>query len=222
MSQLVVERVAKEYPTRSGPLVVLRDVSFGLDPGESLAIVGPSGTGKSTLLYIVGTLDRPTSGSVSLDGVDARSLSELELAEFRRVHIGFVFQDHFLLPQLSALENVVVPWLAAGTAGAGELRKGAELLERMGLADRQHHLPSELSGGERQRVALARALIRRPTLVLADEPTGNLDSDTAESVGDLLVRLQAEEGVMLIVVTHNLDLARRFTRTRTLTGGRLM
>lgn len=222
MSQLVVDRVAKEYPTRSGPLVVLHDVSFGLDSGESLAIVGPSGTGKSTLLYLVGTLDRPTSGSITLDGVDARSLSESELADFRRAHIGFVFQDHFLLPQLSALENVVVPWLAAGSVGTNELRKGAELLERIGLANRQHHLPSELSGGERQRVALARALIRRPTLLLADEPTGNLDSDTAESVGDLLVEMQAEVGVMLIVVTHNLELARRFTRTRTLAGGRLM
>jgi len=208
---LHVSNLSKDYPTRSGPLSVLRDISLELQPGESLAIMGPSGSGKSTLLNILGTLDRPTSGAMRLADKDPFGLPEAELAGFRNRHIGFIFQDHYLLPQCSVVENVLIPTLA-GTANANDMPWALELLERVGLKDRLEHRPAELSGGERQRVAVARALIRHPLLLLADEPTGNLDRKTAQGVGELLRDLHAREKTILIVVTHSPDLARQFPR----------
>jgi lipoprotein-releasing system ATP-binding protein len=221
MTQLVVENVTKEYPTRGEPLVVLRGVSLELAAGENLAIVGPSGSGKSTLLNVIGTLDTPTSGRVLLGGEDPAGLKEAALARFRSRNIGFVFQDHHLLPQCSVLENVLVPTIATGPTSREAYQRAQELLERVGLAERLHHRPAELSGGERQRVALARALVNRPPLVLADEPTGNLDRTTAQRVAELLLDLQKQEGMMLIVVTHSQRLAHQMSRTLELDEGRL-
>ena len=222
MPTLVVENIAKEYPSRGRPLVVLRGCSLELERGENLAIVGPSGSGKSTLLNIIGTLDRPTSGRVSLDGRDTLALNDRELARFRNEQLGFVFQDHHLLPQCTVLENVLIPTLAVGPAKADDIGRAHQLLERVGLADRLEHVPAELSGGERQRVALARALIRRPLLVLADEPTGNLDRTSAAAVAELLLELQRQEQTILIVVTHSDELAGRLQRQTELDDGRLV
>jgi len=218
---LSVREITREFPTRGQPLIVLRGCSLELAAGENAAILGPSGSGKSTLLYIIGTLDRPTGGSLTLAGDDPFALDEPRLAAFRNAKIGFVFQDHHLLPQCSALENVLVPTLAHGPVSEGDVRRARELLDRVGLADRLDHPPAELSGGERQRVAVARALIRRPALVLADEPTGNLDRTTAAAIGDLLLDLQRQEGTMLVVATHSLELAARFGRRLELDDGRL-
>jgi lipoprotein-releasing system ATP-binding protein len=206
---LEISQVAKQYPSARGPLTVLSDVSLGLRRGEAAAIMGPSGAGKSTLLYIAGGLEPPTAGTVTLDGADPYQLGEKELAAFRNQKIGFVFQDHCLLPQCSVLENVLVPTLV-GDADAEAPRRARELLDQVGLADRIDHRPSELSGGEKQRVALARALIRRPHLLLCDEPTGNLDEASAEMVAGLLMELHARQQTMLIVVTHSAALAARF------------
>lgn len=221
MTALVVEQVSKQYPTRSEPLVVLRGVSFQLRCGESLAVVGPSGSGKSTLLNIIGTLDRPSSGHVLLGGEDPNTLAEPELAAFRNRTIGFVFQDHHLLPQCNALENVLLPTVASGKTTAAAYRRAVELLERVGLSDRLEHRPAELSGGERQRVAIARALVNGPVLLLADEPTGNLDRTTSDRVADLLLELQQQEQMMLILVTHSVRLAQRASRLVRLEEGRL-
>jgi len=220
---LLVHDILKQYPTRSTPLDVLRGCSLELDAGQSLAILGPSGSGKSTLLSIIGTLDRPTSGTVTLDERDPFELSDVELARFRNRKIGFVFQDHHLLPQCSVWENVLLPTLAECTEGYDQASQRATmLLERVGLAERLDHLPSELSGGERQRVAIARALIRKPALLLADEPTGNLDRTTARSIGELLVELQQQERIMLLVVTHSAELAARLERRVEIDDGRLV
>jgi len=222
-AELVIERVVKEYPTSAGPpLRVLADVSFRLGRGENLAILGPSGSGKSTLLSIVGTLEPPTSGSVRLDGQDPFALDENSLAEFRSHQIGFVFQDHHLLPQCTVLENVLVPLLADGAATADDQQHAKSLLQRVGLAERLDHRPAELSGGERQRVAIARALVRRPTLLLADEPTGNLDRTTAQSIAGLLLELQREQNAILVVVTHSTALADVLQRRLELDAGRLV
>ena len=221
MTKLLVENVTKEYPTRGEPLVVLRGVSLELAAGENLAVVGPSGSGKSTLLNVIGTLDAPTSGRVTLDGEDPAGLAEPALARFRSRNVGFVFQDHYLLPQCSVLENVLVPTIAAGPTTRETFARAEALLERVGLQDRLRHRPAELSGGERQRVALARALVNRPALVLADEPTGNLDRTTSERVSELLLDLQEQEGMMLIVVTHSTRLAGQMNRTLELEEGRL-
>jgi lipoprotein-releasing system ATP-binding protein len=221
MAELVVAEVTKSYPTRSEPLEVLRGVSFELSAGENLAVTGPSGCGKSTLLHIIGTLDTPTSGRVALSGSDPLQLDEPKLAAFRNHKIGFVFQDHHLLPQCSVLENVLLPTLAEGKTPAGALERARMLLDRVGLAKRLDHLPAELSGGERQRTAIARALVNRPLLLLADEPTGNLDRATAGSVARLLVDLQAAENAMLIVVTHSLELAEMLSRRVELNAGQL-
>jgi lipoprotein-releasing system ATP-binding protein len=221
MPDLIVEDIAKEYPTRAEPLVVLRGVSLSLSAGENLAILGPSGSGKSTLLSIIGTLDRPTRGAVSLNGVDPFTLDENNLAEFRNHKIGLVFQDHHLLPQCSVLENVLLPAVATGPVKNEDLQRARELLDRVGLGARLEHRPAELSGGERQRAAVARALIRQPSLLLADEPTGNLDRTTATAVGKLLLELQAERQMMLIVVTHSLELADALSRRVELDDGRL-
>jgi lipoprotein-releasing system ATP-binding protein len=217
---LAVEGLSKHYPTPRGPLPVLVDVSFSKGPGESLCIMGPSGSGKSTLLHILGTLEPPSSGRVTLDGLSPHSLPERELAEFRNRTIGFVFQDHFLLPQCSVLENVLVPTLVARGEADHEGRARG-LLDRVGLGDRLDHRPAELSGGESQRTALARALVLSPRLVLCDEPTGNLDAGSAAKVADLLLELHAREGAVLVLVTHSAALAERFSDRRRLAAGRL-
>jgi lipoprotein-releasing system ATP-binding protein len=215
-----VSHLSKEYPTRSGPLPVLRDIDLQIERGEALAVMGPSGSGKSTLLYILGTLDRPTSGTVKINGSDPFLLPERELADFRNHHIGFVFQDHHLLPQCSVLENVLIPTLVGERASDAE-PWARELLGRVGLSDRLDHRPAELSGGERQRVALARALIRHPLVLLADEPTGNLDRHTAHAVGELLLDLHQQEQTILVVVTHSLELAGIFPRRMEMVDGAL-
>jgi lipoprotein-releasing system ATP-binding protein len=218
---LTVNDLFKDYPTRSGALSVLRNITFELPRGESLAVMGPSGSGKSTLLHILGTLDWPTSGSVRLDGKDPFALAERDLADFRNRHIGFVFQDHHLLPQCSVLENVLVPTLV-GPLSRAEAERGAKaLLERVGLGQRLEHRPAELSGGERQRVAVARALIHHPVLLLADEPTGNLDRRTAQGIGELLLELHRQEQTVLVLVTHSAELARNFPRRVEMVDGNL-
>lgn len=222
MPDLSVVEVTKEFPTRAEPLVVLRGCSFELARGQSLAILGPSGSGKSTLLQIVGTLDQPTSGQVRLGGDDPFRLNEPRLARFRNERIGFVFQDHHLLPQCTVLENVLIPTLAGGGATEAAFDRARMLLDRVGLSARLDHRPAELSGGERQRVAIARALIRQPMLLLADEPTGNLDRSTASTIGDLLLELQQSDQTMLVVVTHSLELAARFQHKVEIDGGRLV
>ncbi|MBS0210575.1 MAG: ABC transporter ATP-binding protein [Planctomycetes bacterium] len=222
MSELVVDKITKQYVTRAEPLEVLRGCSLKLARGENLAILGPSGSGKSTLLQIIGTLDTPTSGTVRLAGEDPFSLDPTDLANFRNHRIGFVFQDHHLLPQCTVYENVLLPTLASSGATLEACRHADMLIERVGLSARRDHRPGELSGGERQRAAIARALICKPLLLLADEPTGNLDHSTAQAVADLLFTLQHEEQTMLIVVTHSLELATRFQRSVELDQGRLV
>ncbi len=218
---LHVERLDKDYPTPSGPLSVLREVNLDLQSGEAVAVMGPSGSGKSTLLHILGTLDRPTRGSVRLGDVDPFALSEARLADFRNRSIGFVFQDHYLLPQCSVLENVLIPTLAGRDDKAAVKAWAMKLLERVGLSGRLDHRPAELSGGERQRVAVARALIHHPPLLLADEPTGNLDRVKADEVGRLLLDLHREEQTLLVVVTHSRRLADLFARVLVMDDGRL-
>lgn len=222
MPDLIVDHVAKQYPTRAEPLRVLSDISLELSAGENLAVLGPSGSGKSTLLYVIGTLDPPTSGSVAIGGQDPYALNEPDLARFRNQHVGFVFQEHHLLPQLSVLENVLIPALAEGQVTEALEQRARDLLQRVGLDSRLDHRPAELSGGERGRVAVARALITNPKLILADEPTGNLDRTTALSVARLLLKLQQEENTMLIVVTHSTDLADLLQRRVQLDNGTLV
>jgi lipoprotein-releasing system ATP-binding protein len=212
---LDVVTLTKQYPTPTGSFTVLSDVSFSLAPGQAAAIMGPSGSGKSSLLYVLGALEPPTSGTVTLDGQDPFALSPSALADFRNARVGFVFQDHCLLPQCSVLENVLVPTLVApkggGDGGGGDDTQAAHrLLQQVGLADRLQHRPGALSGGERQRVAVARALIRQPRLVLGDEPTGNLDQATAGSVASLLLDLHQSLDNILIVVTHSTAMAALF------------
>jgi len=218
--RLVLEGVCKDFPTPSGKLDILKGVSLEMAAGESASIVGPSGSGKSTLLNIIGSLDRPTAGTVSLDGRDVTSLTDDELAAYRARQVGFIFQDHHLLPQCTAVENVMLPTLAAGSgSGGGAAERALGLLERMGLAERTGSFPAQLSGGERQRVAVARSLINSPALLLCDEPTGSLDGAAAETVAAMLAELVAEKDLCLIVVTHNMELAGRFGRVLTLDGG---
>ncbi|HNO77432.1 MAG TPA: ABC transporter ATP-binding protein [Phycisphaerae bacterium] len=217
---LELNAISKQHVTRSEPLVILRDISMRVEGGESVSIMGASGSGKSTLLNIIGTLDKPTSGDFSIDGVSPLTLSNKELARFRNRQIGFVFQDHHLLPQLSALENVLLPTLAFSDV-SGATDRANELLDRVGLAQRTDHLPAELSGGERQRVAIARALIHQPKLLLADEPTGNLDRKSADAVTDLLFELQRADACTLLMVTHSPTLAERCQRGFELFDGTL-
>ena len=201
---------------------MLSDVSVSLAPGEAAAIMGPSGTGKSSLLYILGGLEPPSAGSVSLGGRDLAALSPSELADFRNAEIGFVFQDHCLLPQCSVLENVLVPTLVAPVAPADNFTSRARLLiEQVGLGDRIDHRPGELSGGEKQRVAIARALIRQPRLVLCDEPTGNLDPASADVIASLLLDLHRRQQNILIAVTHSIRLASQFRVRFELANGQL-
>jgi lipoprotein-releasing system ATP-binding protein len=221
MTSLAVDKIRKEFPTRAEPLVVLKEASLDLTVGQNAAILGPSGSGKSTLLHIIGGLDKPTSGSVSLAGQNPAALDEAQLARFRNKHIGFVFQDHYLLPQLTVLENVLIPALAEGPPTAEITARAKQLLERVGLAQRLDHRPAELSGGERQRVGVARALLLKPVLLLADEPTGNLDRTNATSIGKLLLDLQQQEQTMLLIVTHSLELAGLVQQRYELDDGRL-
>jgi lipoprotein-releasing system ATP-binding protein len=215
---LEVSHVGKQYPTPRGPLTVLSDVTFSLAPGDAAAISGPSGSGKSSLLYVLGGLEPPSTGTVSLGGRDVFALRPSELAEFRNAQVGFVFQDHCLLPQCSVLENVLVPTLVAHKDGPRDANaervddgnRARVLIDQVGLGDRIDHRPGELSGGEKQRVAIARALIRQPRLMLCDEPTGNLDPASAETVASLLLDLHRRQRTILIVVTHSVRLASQF------------
>lgn len=215
---LVVENIVKDYPAPDEPLTVLKGVSFEMEHGESLAIMGPSGSGKSTLLNILGAIDIPNAGRVFFDGKDIHSLPEPEKAHFRNREVGFVFQDHHLLPQCTTIENVLIPCLASRVARAEDIGRAEEILSSVGLGERRNHFPYELSGGERQRVAIARALMNKPKLLLCDEPTGNLDELTSETIGQLLSEL---EDVAVIVVTHNESFARFFKRRLHLRDGRL-
>ncbi|MDE2964225.1 MAG: ABC transporter ATP-binding protein [Acidobacteriota bacterium] len=217
---LEISRLSKEYPTPRGPLYLLENVSLSLNRGEAAAIMGPSGSGKSTLLYVLGTLEPPTAGEVVLEGCRPFQLAERDLARFRNRHIGFIFQDHCLLPQCSVLENVLAPTLIENTA-EDYRQRALELLDQVGLKDRMDHRPAELSGGEKQRAAMARAMIRNPSLLLCDEPTGNLDSRSAASVADLLVEQHRQHGSILLVVTHSPTLAARFPVQYRLTDRRL-
>jgi len=222
MAELTVSGLRKEYPTPSGPLKILDGIDLQLSKGENLAVLGPSGCGKSTFLRIVGTLDQPTAGDVTLEGVNPFSLANRELAAFRNHRIGFIFQEHHLLPQLTALENVLLPVLAEQAVDTAAIERGRQLLEQVGLGQRTGHRPAELSGGERQRVAVARALIRDPLLLLADEPTGSLDEQNARSIGELLLDVQSRAGAMLICVTHSPTLAGMFQTRRRLQAGKFV
>lgn len=218
---LEVRELSKSFPTRAEPLQVLRSVTFELRQAEALAIMGPSGSGKSTILHIVGTLERPSGGTVRVDGNDPFELDEPKLAAFRNQHIGFVFQDHHLLPQCSVLENVLLPTVV-GTEDAETVNARARtLLERVGLSERLEHRPSELSGGERQRAAIARALINEPKVLLSDEPTGNLDRASADTIGSLFLEVCSEQRATMVLVTHSLRLAEAFPLRMELRDGEL-
>jgi lipoprotein-releasing system ATP-binding protein len=206
----------------SGKIIeVLKGIELTIMPGEMLAIEGASGAGKSTLLHILGTLDRPTEGKIYFQEADLFQRSDSQLAEFRNRHIGFVFQFHHLLPEFSALENTMMPALIRGMSQREATENGERILTQLGLADRLQHKPGELSGGEQQRVAVARALMLNPQVILADEPTGNLDSQTGEEVHKLMVQINRQQGITIVVVTHNPALAVRMTRRVILADGRL-
>lgn len=224
MSDFSATEIVKEFktPGDASDLRILDGVSLDLDRGDNIAIVGESGSGKSTFLHIVGTLDQPTSGSVELMGSSITNLSETELANHRNQNVGFIFQQHHLLPQLSALDNVLVPTLAQGKPDATMIDRAKSLLDSVGLAQRMTHKPGLLSGGEQQRVAVARALICEPVLLLADEPTGSLDAANAESLGQLLLDVQKQFNSILICVTHSSKLADVFSRTAKLENGRFL
>jgi lipoprotein-releasing system ATP-binding protein len=217
---LEARNVSKTYPSAAGPLPVLTDVSLALQRGESAAVMGPSGSGKSSLLYILGGLEAPTTGTVHVGGQNPYELAPDALAAFRNRTVGFVFQDHCLLPQCTVLENVLVPTLV-GDRDADAVARARTLLDRVGLAARLDHRPAALSGGEKQRVAIARALIRQPQVVLCDEPTGNLDAESAVRVADLLLTLHQQQHTVLLVVTHSETLARRFDRVWRIDRGTL-
>ncbi len=216
---LQVDNIHKNFGSDDRLVEVLRGVSLEISAGGAVAIMGPSGSGKSTLLHIIGTLDPPISGKIIINGEEPFLLPEPELARFRNRVIGFVFQDHHLLPQYTVLENVLIPTLAFKQNGEDYEARARELLEKVGLSHRLDHRPAELSGGERQRVAFARALINKPSLLLCDEPTGNLDHATANSVASLLFELHKEEQNILIVVTHSMELAGRLENKYRLSEG---
>jgi len=218
---LNVSGVGKQYPTPRGPLTVLSDVSFTLSPGDAAAITGPSGSGKSSLLYMLGALEPPSQGTITLDGRNPFDLGAAALADFRNSSIGFVFQDHCLLPQCSVLENVLVPTLVAKNGNDDAPARARACLEQVGLGARLDHRPGELSGGEKQRAAIARALVRQPRLVLCDEPTGNLDQASASTVASVLLDLHARQRNILIVVTHSERLAGQFPIRFDISDGRL-
>ena len=219
-TMLQVEGLTKSYPSRGGdPLTVLKAVDFSLTAGDSLAIVGPSGSGKTTLLGLCAGLDRPSSGTVSIAGTSIGSLTEDQRAAVRNAHVGFVFQNFQLIPTLTALENVMVPLELRGEGGQAKEAEALALLERVGLGARHRHYPIQLSGGEQQRVALARAFINQPKILFCDEPTGNLDGETAHRVVELIFSLNREKGTTLVLVTHDSELAARCARTIRLKNG---
>jgi len=219
---LELRHVARSFSEGTARLDVFLDASITVEPGEIVALVGQSGSGKSSLLHIAGLLEAPTAGEVFVAGQNCTALDDTSRTRVRRIGIGFVYQFHHLLPEFSALENVMMPQLIAGADKASAQRRASELLERFGLAARLDHRPAELSGGEQQRVAIARALANRPLLLLADEPTGNLDPKTADQVHAEFLRMIAEEGVGALVATHNVELARRMTRLVRLEDGQLL
>ena len=206
------EHLGKSFQSRGERLDVLKDLDLSVARGETLVIMGPSGSGKSTLLHILGTLEQPTAGRVLIEGKDPFALKEPELAAFRNTTLGFVFQDHQLLPQCTALENVLLPTLVHKGAREPFAERARMLLGEVGLAERAGHRPAELSGGERQRVAIARAMINAPPILLCDEPTGNLDKHAGDNVAECLLRVQRQQGTTMIIVTHNEAFARRFGR----------
>lgn len=221
-ADLQISGVTKTFTTTAGELNILSGVDLSLRTGEAVGIVGPSGSGKSTLLYIIGLLDTPSSGTMVIRGEEPITFSPARQALYRSSQIGFVFQDHHLLPQCTVLENVLLPAMAAGGIGDAQNSRARALLERVGLKERMNHAPSQLSGGERQRVAVCRALINKPRLLLADEPTGNLDRRTAETIGTLLLEMAQEEQTILICVTHSQELAARMPRCFELVDGKLV
>ena len=222
MADFAATNIVKKFDTPDGSITILDGVSVELNRGQNLAVTGPSGSGKSTFLHIAGTLDTPTSGSISLNEQDPAGLNEGRLAEFRNKNIGFVFQEHHLLPQLTAIENVLIPVIASGPATSQSVNRAKMLLEAVDLTDQMHQRPGTLSGGERQRVAVARSLILEPVLLLADEPTGSLDQKNAEAIGELLLKLQAENNAILICVTHSQRLASRFENRVELENGQFV
>lgn len=219
---LRLERLERGFAQGGRRIDVLKDASAAFYPGETVALLGPSGAGKSTLLHIAGLLERPDAGAVVIDGIDCGGLSDNERTRIRRMEVGFVYQFHHLLPEFSGLENVTLPQLILGMTRENAEARAKHLLDTLGLKDRWDHRPAELSGGEQQRVAIARAVANRPKILLADEPTGNLDPNTAERVFEELMRLVTEEGVAAVVATHNLELAARMDRTLRLTDGLLV
>ena len=221
LTSLKVSEIHKNFGSAARSVEVLRGVSFEMTQGQRLALTGPSGSGKSTLLHLIGTLDTPSAGTIEINGESPFGLSEPRLARFRNQVIGFVFQDHHLLPQYSVLENVLIPTLAFKRRNSEAESRARALLEGVGLSHRLSHRPAALSGGECQRVAVARALMNKPSLLLCDEPTGNLDRSTADTVTSLLFELHQAEQNILIVVTHNLELAERFERRIELANGRI-
>jgi len=218
---LSAKGIQKTYPHLSGPVAVLKDLNLELMAGEVVAIVGKSGVGKSTLLHILGTLDQPTDGSLNILDTDVLALNDQDLSIFRNKHIGFVFQFHHLLPEFSALENVVLPSLIHGGNPTAARKKGQDLLDYVGLSHRLDHKPAELSGGEQQRVAIARAIIMEPDLVLADEPTGNLDPNTGVEVQELFLNLSREKNITVVMATHNQELASQAHRRIEMAAGTL-
>jgi lipoprotein-releasing system ATP-binding protein len=218
---LKVDNVTKDYATPRGALRILSNISLSLSRGDAVSIMGPSGSGKSTLLYIMGALEPPGSGTISLDGQNPFQLKEKELAAFRNREIGFIFQDHCLLPQCSVLENVLAPTLVSASSGNDAVERARALLTQVGLSDRLDHRPAKLSGGEKQRVSLARALITKPQLLLCDEPTGNLDHKAADVVASLLLELHRQQETILVVVTHSAELAARLPLRYELTDQKL-
>jgi lipoprotein-releasing system ATP-binding protein len=223
------QNLRKSFITKAGELQVLKGIDLSINEGEMVSIVGASGVGKSTLLYILGALDKPTIGKILFHGIDISSLNEDSLATFRNTTVGFVFQFHHLLPEFTALENVMMPGLILRSQKSEvrnqykEIHKKAEgLLDEMGLLERKEHRPGELSGGEQQRVAVARALILEPKVILADEPTGNLDTETGETLFNLLIHLNKEKGITFIIVTHNESLSKRCHRTLRMVDGRIV
>ena len=222
MTCITARGIVKAYATATGPLEVLRGADLDVEQGEMVAVVGASGVGKSSLLHVLGGLDAFEAGTVSIGGADIHAMTDEARVRFRNCHVGFVFQFHHLLPEFTALENVEMPLRIAGTPAAERRARAEELLARVGLADRATHRPAALSGGEQQRVAIARALVARPTVLLADEPTGNLDEATAADLHRLLKDMHAEHGLTSVIVTHNPILAAACDRVLRLEGGRLV
>jgi ABC-type lipoprotein export system ATPase subunit len=218
----MVDRVTKTYGQGDGKLTALNEVSLSIAAGQSIALIGRSGSGKSTLLNLLGAVDRPTTGSIRIDGTDLSTMSDAELALFRRRRLGYVFQSFHLLPSLTVFDNVAVPWTLDRALTTARRTEITALLDRLGVADKSRRYPDELSGGQQQRIALARAIVHRPALLLADEPTGNLDAHTGRAILDLLDEMRKEFGITLVMATHSTEAAERCGRSVTLSDGRIV